>query len=82
MIFKKKEKPVEQYWNDKVYMEIKSIKEQVELNESQHRFGYLDPLEYKQTHDAIDQRIQQLESKLAFDKMMGNPMDSLEGMFK
>ena len=82
MIFrKKKQKPVEEYWKDKLYMEIKSIKEQVELNESQHRLGFIDPVEYKETHDAINERIRQLESKLAFDNMMGNPMDQLEGMF-
>ena len=81
MIFKKKEKPIEKYWEDGLYMEIKSIKQQVLLNESQHRLGLIDPSEYKMTHDAIDQRIRQLESKMAFDEQMGNPMDSLERLF-
>jgi len=81
MFGRKKEKPIERYWEDGLYMEIKSIKEQVELNESQHRLGFIDPVEYKETHDAINERIRQLESKMAFDKMMGNPMESLEGMF-
>ena len=81
MIFKKKEKPIEKYWEDGLYMEIKSIKQQVLLNESQHRLGLIDPTEYKKTHDAIDQRIRQLESKMAFDEQMGNPMDSLERLF-
>ena len=82
MFGRKKQKPIERYWEDGLYMEIKSIKQQVLLNESQHRLGLIDPSEYKKTHDAIDQRIRQLESKMAFDEQMGNPLDALERMFE
>ena len=81
MMFRKKQKPIERYWEDKDYMEVRTIRDMYELNESQKRLGLVNGGEYEQFRQDILKMIQQVESKNAFDQMMGDPMNALEGMF-
>lgn len=82
MMFKKKQKPVERYWEDKDYMEVRTIRDLYELNESQKRLGLVNGGEYELFHQDILRMIQQAESKQSFDEMMGDPMAALERMFE
>lgn len=82
MMFKKKQKPVERYWEDKDYMEVRTIRDLYELNESQKRLGLVNGGEYELFHKDILRMIQQAESKQCFDEMMGDPMAALDGMFE
>ena len=82
MMFKKKQKPVERYWEDKDYMEVRTIRDLYELNESQKRLGLVNGGEYELFRQDILRMIQQAESKQSFDEMMGDPMAALEGMFE
>lgn len=81
-MFKKKQKPVERYWEDKDYMEVRTIRDMYELNESQKRLGLMNGGEYELFRQDILRMIQQAESKQSFDEMMGDPMAALEGMFE
>lgn len=81
-MFRKKQKLVERYWEDKDYMEVRTIRDLYELNESQKRLGLVNGGEYELFHQDILRMIQQAESKQSFDEMMGDPMAALEGMFE
>lgn len=82
MIFKKKESQVERYWENEDYMKIRLLDQRHELNESQKRLKLVDGGEYESTRQDINRYLQQLESKYAFDEMMGDPMTAIERMFK
>ena len=81
MMFKKKESQVERYWENEDYMKIRTLNQINELNESQKRLKMVDGGEYENTRRDIARHLQQLESKYAFDEMMGDPLEKLDGMF-
>lgn len=80
MIFKKKQKPIDRYWENEDYMKIRLLDQRHELNESQKRLKLVDGGEYESTRQDIAKHIQQLESKYAFDEMMGFPLE--DDLFK
>ena len=75
-MFRKKQKPVERYWENEDYMKIRILDQRNELNESQRRLKMVDGGEYEITRQEIARYLQQLESKYAFDEMMGDPLES------
>lgn len=68
--------------DQKILNEIKTLSLLNSLNESNKTLGKIDNAEYESTKQYIVQRCNELENNMAFDNMMGNPMDALEGMFK
>ena len=89
MIFKKKkiEPPSKEVMeriseNDKkILNEINTLMLLNSLNESNKILGKICNAEYESTKAYIIHRCDELESRIAFNNMMGNPMDSLERLF-
>ena len=89
MIFKKKkiEPPSKEVMeriseNDKkILNELNTLMLLNSLNESNKILGKIDNAEYESTKAYIIHRCDELESRIAFNNMMGNPMDSLERLF-
>ena len=89
MIFKKKkiEPPSKEVMeriseNDKkILNEINTLMLLNSLNESNKILGKICNAEYESTKAYILHRCDELESRIAFNNMMGNPMDSLERLF-
>lgn len=79
----RKRQQIERYWLDKDYMHIRTIRDMHELNESQKRLKLVDNGEYEKTKQDILAEIERTEINLnAFDDMMGNPMEQLDGMME
>lgn len=86
MIFRKKEKkePIETISNTRreVLKEIDTLAWLHSLNESNRRLKKIDNGEYESTKAFILHRCDELERSLAFNDMMGDPMDAIERMFE
>ena len=89
MIFKKKIEPpskevVERITecDKKILNEINTLMLLNSLNESNKILGNICNAEYESTKAYILHRCDELENRLAFNNMMGNPMDQLEEMFE
>jgi len=65
----------------KILDEIDTLMLLHSLNESNRRLGKIDNGEYESTKEFILQRCSELEKSLAFNDMMGDPMDAIERMF-
>lgn len=89
MIFKKKkiEPPSKEVMerisecDKKILNELNTLMLLNSLNESNKILGKIDNAEYESTKAYIIHRCDELESRIAFNNMMGNPMDSLERLF-
>ena len=89
MIFKKKkiEPPSKEVMerisecDKKILNELNTLMLLNLLNESNKILGKIDNAEYESTKAYIIHRCDELESRIAFNNMMGNPMDSLERLF-
>ena len=86
MIFKKKEEkkePIEviSETRRKILDEIDTLMLLHNLNESNRRLKKIDNGEYESTKSFILHRCDELERSLAFNDMMGNPMEQIERMF-
>lgn len=85
MIFKKREKkePIEviSETRRKILDEINTLMLLHDLNESNRRLKKIDNGEYESTKEFILHRCDELERSLAFNDMMGNPMEQIERMF-
>ena len=91
MIFKKKktelEPPSKEVMeriseNDKkILNEINTLMLLNSLNESNKILGKICNAEYESTKSYIIHRCDELENRIAFNNMMGNPMESLERLF-
>ena len=90
MIFKKKkiEPPSKEVMerisecDKKILNELNTLMLLNSLNESNKILGKIDNAEYESTKAYIIHRCDELENRIAFNNMMGNPMDQLEEMFK
>ena len=89
MIFKKKIEPPSKEvmeriteYDKKILNEINTLMLLNSLNESNKILGKICNAEYESTKAYILHRCDELENRLAFNNMMGNPMDQLEEMFK
>ena len=89
MIFKKKkiEPPSKEVMerisecDKKILNELNTLMLLNSLNESNKILGKIDNAEYESTKAYIIHRCDELESRIAFNNMMGNPMESLERLF-
>ena len=85
MIFKKKEKkePIEVISDTRrqILSEIDTLMWLHNLNESNRRLKKIDNGEYESTKAFILHRCDELERSLAFNDMMGDPLDAIERMF-
>lgn len=85
MIFKKREKkePIEVISDTrrKILDEIDTLMLLHSLNESNRRLKKIDNGEYESTKAFILHRCDELERSLAFNDMMGDPMEQIERMF-
>jgi hypothetical protein len=86
MIFKKKEEkkePIEKISDTRraILNEINTLMMLHNLNESNLRLRKIDNGEYETTKAFIMQRCDELERSLAFNDMLGDPMDAIERMF-
>ncbi len=79
-MFKKKVK-TKSLWESEEALSLHYLQQKNDINEYQRNLKMVDGGEYQATRQDIDRYIRQLESKYAFDEMMGNPMDQLEGIF-
>ena len=68
-------------YDKKILNEINTLMLLNSLNESNKILGKICNAEYESTKAYIMHRCDELENRLSFDKMMGNPMDSLERLF-
>jgi hypothetical protein len=85
VIFKKREKkePIEviSETRRKILDEIDTLMLLHNLNESNRRLKKIDNGEYESTKSFILHRCDELERSLAFNDMMGDPMEQIERMF-
>ena len=89
MIFKKKkiELPSKEVMerisecDKKILNELNTLMLLNSLNESNKILGKIDNAEYESMKSYIIHRCDELENRIAFNNMMGNPMDSLERLF-
>ena len=89
MIFKKKkiEPPSKEVMerisecDKKILNELNTLMLLNSLNESNKILGKIDNAEYESMKSYIIHRCDELENRIAFNNMMGNPMDSLERLF-
>lgn len=79
-MFKRKQKP-KSLWESEDALNLHYLQQKNDINEYQRNLKMVDGGEYQATRQDIDRYIRQLESKYAFDEMMGNPLDQIEGMF-
>ena len=66
----------------KILNEINTLMLLNSLNETNKILGKICNAEYESTKAYILHRCDELENRLKFNNMMGNPMDQLEEMFK
>ena len=89
MIFKKKkiEPPSKEVMerisecDKKILNELNTLMLLNSLNESNKILGKIDNAEYESMKSYIIHRCDELENRIAFNNMMGNPMESLERLF-
>lgn len=63
MIFKKKQKPIDRYWENEEYMKLHYLDIKARLNESQRILKLVDGGEYEQTKRDILRYLDNLEQK-------------------
>ena len=63
MIFKKKQKPIDRYWENEEYMKLHYLDIKARLNESQKILKLVDGGEYEQTKRDILRYLDALEQK-------------------
>ena len=68
MIFKKKQKPIDRYWENEEYMKLHYLDIKARLNESQKILKLVDGGEYEQTKRDIIRYLDTLEQKAIPDE--------------
>lgn len=68
MIFKKKQKPIDRYWENEEYMKLHYLDIKARLNESQKILKLVDGGEYEQTKRDILRYLDTLEQKAIPDE--------------
>ena len=68
MIFKKKKKPIDRYWENEEYMKLHYLDIKARLNESQKILKLVDGGEYEQTKRDILRYLDTLEQKAIPDE--------------
>ena len=68
MIFKKKQKPIDRYWENEEYMKLHYLDIKARINESQKNLKLVDGGEYEQTKRDILRYLDTLEQKAIPDE--------------
>lgn len=67
MIFKKKQKPIDRYWENEEYMKLHYLDIKARINESQKNLKVVDGGEYQQTKTDIHRYLDAFENKVIPD---------------